>query len=473
LVKNLDSISVEHPHWLLKGWLLRGALHMVAGRAGCGKSTVVGALIAGLSRGQGPLGERVKACRVGWLSWEEPEGTIGARLKASGSNPDRTMVLAPMAGPLSFPKDAQHLKSAMEDLDLIVLDGLGYAVGGKAESYQSVGEVLATLAKIAHDTDCAIIGVAHTPKSNGNSDAPVIGSTAWTSVSRLVAVVGDAPATTEGDTSARVLAVAKSNFAKPPSLGFTLAEDEETEVAVAVNFAGSTLDATDLMASAESRLERDDLVLMITRLLADGPMPRDELTKQLKARGFTGERHAVGRAIKAAGAVSRPGDFGGTFVVELEHRVARRMEHGAKAIANVPMCQSDANRAFTPENEAESPEWQSGTSAKDKAPTLTDDEIRGNVNATFPSAREVLPAAKRPRRELPASAGPDDRRLWEEVRFWLDWEAEPVSVGRLMNQFRRRGEANVGRVLHLAGVKFEAGRAVIDWETEKEVGKRG
>ncbi|WP_298207443.1 AAA family ATPase [Ferrimicrobium sp.] len=484
----IDASPLRKPDWLLKGWLMKGCLHMIAGRPGCGKSTVLAALVAGLSHGRGPLGDAIEPRHIRWLSVEEHEDIVTARLYVSGAAPANAKNLSTDVGPLSLPRDMATLKEEMGGLDLLVIDGLGYSVGGRSESYQAVGELLAGLASIAAETGCAIIGIAHAPKGTGNSDAPVIGSTAWTSVSRVVWVVGDAPATGEGENHERILAVAKTNFKKPESLSFVLSEDIETELAVAVNFRSSNVAASDLMAAPEERSERDDLAGAIRVILADGPIARGDLTKRLKAEGFTAERHAVSRAIKAVGAVSRPGEFGGPFVVELADRVEHRVVTELKGVTNVPMCQSVVSREFAAENEADSPEWQSGRDeapqwkeddedpfadgSEDDHPPLTADEIRENVSAAFPNATELPPVQKRPRPQLPTSAGPDDVRLWAEIRFWLDWETEPVTVTRLMSEFRDRGEANVGRVLHLAGLRFEAGRAVIDWETEREVSER-
>jgi hypothetical protein len=167
---------------------------------------------------------------------------------------------------------------------------------------------------MAATTGCALLGIAHTPKSAKSSEAPVIGSTSWTSVSRIVAVVGDA-----GDATKRVLAIAKSNYKWAESLAFDLDEDKEREVAVAVGWQRSNMKAGDLLAEPAERLERSEVERAIREYLEDDPMlTLAEIKKRLEADGLNPSDRTLTRALKNMEVERKRNGFGGNVTYSLK-----------------------------------------------------------------------------------------------------------------------------------------------------------
>lgn len=309
-----DEIPDEKPDWLLRGWLVKGALHMIAGRPGVGKSTAVGAIVAALTNGKDPMGNPIPAVRCGWLSWEEDRTVIGSRLKAAGVLSENMRLWKTPLGQMEIPDNLDNIRTQIteDELDLLVLDGIGYGVD--QESYQRLGAQLAHLGEMAATTGCALLGIAHTPKSAKSSEAPVIGSTSWTSVSRIVAVVGDA-----GDATKRVLAIAKSNYKWAESLAFDLDEDKEREVAVAVGWQRSNMKAGDLLAEPAERLERSEVERAIREYLEDDPMlTLAEIKKRLEADGLNPSDRTLTRALKNMEVERKRNGFGGNVTYSLK-----------------------------------------------------------------------------------------------------------------------------------------------------------
>lgn len=199
-------------------------LVLLTGRQGCGKTTWVAWLVGHLTRGTPLSGEGAgPPCRVGILSLEESDGRVVARLKAAGANLERVVILGLVgdvdkAGlgyerPWRLPDDCEALATRIshDGLDLVVVDGLGYAVGGDSHNYANVGSAVSALGKVAESTGCAILGLTHPPKAGADPVTAAIGSTAWTAVARVAIVLGYDPA----DHTSRVVRVAKTNYAEP------------------------------------------------------------------------------------------------------------------------------------------------------------------------------------------------------------------------------------------------------------------
>ena len=208
--------------------------------------------------------------RIGVLSLEEAEGRVVARLRAADADMSRVEVFGTVTErnadgttserPWRLPKDCEALgiRIAELGLDLVVIDGLGYAVTGDSHNYANVGAAVTALGSMAAGNRCAVFGIMHPPKGDADPSGPAIGSVAWTTVARNVHLLGPDPA--DESHERRVVAVGPTNYKPPaPALSFRLPEGKY-ECAVVADVATSNTTAGDLLArpmadEAQSKLD--------------------------------------------------------------------------------------------------------------------------------------------------------------------------------------------------------------------------
>ncbi|MGI8753981.1 MAG: AAA family ATPase [Acidimicrobiales bacterium] len=276
--RRASQVRQERPTWLWCRWIPAAALSLLVGRQGAGKTTWISHVVAALSAGRNlPDDEERAPIRAGMLSLEEPAGRVVSRLAAAGAELDQVDVLGLVADidddgrvvsrMWRLPSDCELLAQRIErsGLGLVVIDGLGYAIGGDSHNYANVGSALAGLAAVAERTGCAIIGLTHPPKGSSDPVTAAIGSTAWTAIPRLVTVLGRHP----DDDHRRVVRVAKTNYVEPESgWAWTISDDPEREVGFVTALERCHLDAEDLTAAAATSEERGALA-EATEWLAD------------------------------------------------------------------------------------------------------------------------------------------------------------------------------------------------------------
>jgi hypothetical protein len=220
-------------HWLWEGWIPLGALTVLDGDPGLGKSTLVLDIAARLSRGDampdGTSGPEPSGTVV--LSAEDDLGcVIRPRLDAAGADLnwiatvkrvdddiERDVVLT--ADGLRAMEEATPIVSAK----LIVIDPLVAYLPGTVDANrdQDVRRALAQLSALAVSTGSAIVAIRHLRKSGGGN--PLYrgaGSIGIIGAARSGILLAGDP----DDPTRRVLAAFKSNFAAtPPSIGLQLA----------------------------------------------------------------------------------------------------------------------------------------------------------------------------------------------------------------------------------------------------------
>jgi putative DNA primase/helicase len=261
-----DQVKPERPVWMWRGWLVAGMLHLLVGRKGGGKTTFTAWLVAQLTKGTQLPGEDrpVDALRVGVLSLEEPADRVSARLDAAGADMSRVAILEEVielteAGqllhrPWRLPKDVEALGRRIAELevDVVVIDGVGYAIDGDSHNYAIVGTALTALGKMCERVGCAVVGIVHPPKGASDLDGPAIGSVAWTTVARVMWLLGADPNDPSGER--RAVTVGPTNYRRPPSgFVFKIVEGEH-EAPVVEGLTAADVSAGDLLA----RLPDDD-----------------------------------------------------------------------------------------------------------------------------------------------------------------------------------------------------------------------
>jgi putative DNA primase/helicase len=321
-----DTITPSRPVWLWERWLSAGALHILVGRQGGGKSTFAAWLTAQVTTGRPyPDDTTVREpVNVATLSLEEAADRLVARLHAAGADVGLVDVLADVEDvddegrtfrrPWRLPKDCSVLETYIRDgrIRLLVVDGLGYSIVGDSHNYAVVGSALSALAGVAERTGCAVVGLTHPPKGASDPVTAAIGSTAWTAIPRVVWVLGADP---EDETETRrVCRVSKTNYRPPDNgLGFVIGNDERYECGYVTGLGTSTVTAEVLMSVRQTegeRSEREETRDLIESVLGAGPMDTADVLKATRAAGVSDA--TVKRARRDLGVTSTPRKDGTT-----------------------------------------------------------------------------------------------------------------------------------------------------------------
>lgn len=214
-----STIKPEAITWLWNDWLARGKLHILAGAAGTGKTTLSLSIAATISNG-GFFADGSKAERGNVIIWsgeDDASDTIIPRLIGAGADLTRIQIINGCVSdterdsfdPSSDISLLQDAVTAMGGLSLFLIDPIVTAVSGDMHKANDVRRGLQPLVDFAMKNNAAILGITHFSKgSKGASPQErVIGSQAFSAVARVVLV-----AATQEDGQSRVLAKAKANI---------------------------------------------------------------------------------------------------------------------------------------------------------------------------------------------------------------------------------------------------------------------
>ncbi|MDD5037413.1 MAG: AAA family ATPase, partial [Methylococcaceae bacterium] len=227
LIQAVD-LHPEPIRWLWEGWLAAGKLHVLAGPAGTGKTTVALAMAATITGGgRWPDGTAALPGNVlVWSGEDDPKDTLVPRLIAMGANLNRVYFVdgtreGNEVRPFDPACDAGALTRTAHrigDVRLLVVDPLVNAVAGDTHKNGEVRRGLQPLVDLAWTLDCAVIGITHFSKGTAGRDPTerVCGSVAFGALAR---VVMGAVKMTEDQGGGRLLVRTKSNIG-PDGGGF-------------------------------------------------------------------------------------------------------------------------------------------------------------------------------------------------------------------------------------------------------------
>lgn len=225
-LKRYDSIERKVARWLWEGRIPRGALTVLVGDPGLGKSQLTARLAQMVTANGGIV--------VIASAEDSPAHTIVPRLVAAGADLGLVHHVAlvdehGVEGDIRLPKDIALLRAQVEAIggvDLFVIDPVMAHMGERIDSYKDadVRKALSPLAQFAQDFDCAVVAVAHLNKgASTNATYRVGGSIGFTAAARSVLVLGRDPDDTSGRGPHRILANTKNNLGpEAPSLRCTV-----------------------------------------------------------------------------------------------------------------------------------------------------------------------------------------------------------------------------------------------------------
>lgn len=199
-----DRIDQAPLRTIWRDRLIVGALNLIAGQPGSGKSSLTALMAAELSR-QGHT-VVISNCE------DDPGSVTVPRLQVAGAILERIHIIPPEDAPL-FPKELGALAHVVKQTGLkaVILDPIGAHF--RPERLAHDRPSLRRLANVAREAQCAVVAVHHTTKAGevGGPNSGLLGT------ARAVYVYGYDP----DDEDRRALSCEKINgVAQPPTLLF-------------------------------------------------------------------------------------------------------------------------------------------------------------------------------------------------------------------------------------------------------------
>lgn len=290
--------------WLWQYWLALGKLHVLAGPAGEGKTTLALAMCATVTiAGRWPDGGRCDAGNVLiWSGEDDPADTLLPRLIAMGADKDRVYFVqgSRVDGQLvAFDpaRDLGQLLAAIENIGgikLLIVDPIVSAVAGDSHKNTEVRRSLQPLVDLAASCQCAVLGISHFSKGGQGQDptSRVVGSIAFGAVARVVMVA--ARVRGEDGEVRRIVARSKSNIG-PDSGGFEF-DIEQVEALPGIQASritwGKSVEGTarELLTDPDEQADdstSDAAGLLRAELSADRWTDADTAGQPLKDAGFS------------------------------------------------------------------------------------------------------------------------------------------------------------------------------------------
>ncbi|MBF6285406.1 AAA family ATPase [Nocardia cyriacigeorgica] len=353
-----SEVKTKRVRWVELDWIPVGALVLLAGREGLGKSTIAAEKCARVTRGE-LEGEWFGQPRnVLYLHTEDArEFTVAPRLRAAGADMDRVLFVdvhteLTDTGTLILPADVLMLDELVveHDVSLIVLDAATSAMSSElsGKDDRQVRQFLEPLAQLAARRDCVVLGLCHFGKRDGNDTGKLIlGSIAWSQVARSVLSVAK-----DDDTGNLIVTNTKGNLApRTRSMEAVIesatidTDDGTADVGVLRWLGESERDARDLLAGPVDDtdvVERSEAEQVILAYLEDhgGSAPAADVLKHARAVGLS-DNAAKKARIKAKVRTERQGfGKGASWVWTIDAPIDSIDSHSRERAPMEPMAES-------------------------------------------------------------------------------------------------------------------------------------
>lgn len=309
----MTDVKVEKPDWLWENRIARGSVIIVEGIEGVGKSTMLCAIAAAVTCGQGLPDMYFKGPEnVLWLAAEESLGmTLKPRLMAASADLSRVYAIDQ---PFTF--DDSGMAVLMREIDehrpaMAIIDPIFAYTKGDPSKGCDARQLTNQLRKIAEAFNCVIVLVRHIGKSKGLGDPRAAGlySIEWRAAARSVLLAGCDP----DDERKCALAQTKNNIGpKAEPIGYRIDSDSASPSGATFSWTGlSDLTAKRILQTPgndEEQSEKSDAEGFLREMLQNGERLANEVA--IEARRCSISESTLRRAKSNLRVVSRLEGFG-------------------------------------------------------------------------------------------------------------------------------------------------------------------
>jgi putative DNA primase/helicase len=203
-VKCASDVQMKAPEWLWPDWVARGKLHLLAGAAGTGKTTIAMAIAAAVTQG-GMLPDGTMSPAGDVLIWSGEDDiaeTLTPKLYACGANTDRVHFInccRTASGLRTFDPmtDLDYIEESLRDEanppKLLIIDPIVSVTTGLTN--KAVRDSLTPWVRMAEKYGIALIGITHVSKSSSKKALldRVLGAQAFGAIARVVMMTARTP----------------------------------------------------------------------------------------------------------------------------------------------------------------------------------------------------------------------------------------------------------------------------------------
>ena len=215
-ISNFSDVEYEEPSFLVDPYFPIGKITLIQGDPGAGKTAFACKLAALVSTGGTLIDKPVMSGNVLLLSVEDDPSTLRGRIEGGGGDVSKCFFIE-AAYDVTFLHEGLQDASKQTAAKLVVFDPIQAFLGADINMNMSnaTRPILAYLAEVAREQECAIVLLAHMAKSRDNKVAALrsLGSVDIPGAARSVLHIGRDPARPAICIAAHV----KSSNAKPGS----------------------------------------------------------------------------------------------------------------------------------------------------------------------------------------------------------------------------------------------------------------
>lgn len=287
--RDLADVESRKAEFLVDPYIPRGALTILDGHPGQGKSLITNHLAAAITTG-GRFADKYKVTKgnVLFMSPEDdPDRVLRPRLEAQGADINRIRFMARPEYLDEYGRSQLRNELTAHPVELVAVDPIPAFVSPETNTYRAteVRGFMQPLALLARELDIAILIVRHLRK--GGSDTAIEagqGSMDFIAAVRSGLMIFRHPV----DDQTRVFSHPKSNWSKNgPSLTFELDSKSDASVPTISWLAKIEESADQLLKGASKEKVVEACADKIGELLALGPMKARDAIDQLIKLGFS------------------------------------------------------------------------------------------------------------------------------------------------------------------------------------------
>lgn len=192
-IKKMSEFQAEPVEWLWEPYIPLGAVTILQGDGGLGKTTISSVIAAAVTAGKDLPGNNA-AARADVIMQNAEDSyskTIRPRLELFGSDCGRIHVIDEDEQPLSFTDDRIERAITLIKPRLIIFDPVQAYFGGKdMNSTSAVRPIMKHLGRLAKQNNCAVLLIGHFHKQGNSPQYRGLGSIDIYNAARSVLTVG-------------------------------------------------------------------------------------------------------------------------------------------------------------------------------------------------------------------------------------------------------------------------------------------